>query len=246
MRAAPDRTALLFDFDGTLSPIVDRPADARPGPGVVDALVVLTARYRTVTVISGRPVAFLADHLPPGIDLSGLYGLERRVDGVVGAMAGTDRWRGVIADAVSRLEGDLPTGVFVEPKGLSVTVHTRLRPDLADAAAKVVHEVGAALDLDVRPAKSSLELHPPVAVDKGTVVRELAAGADAVLYAGDDVGDTPAFRALHELRAGGVETLAVLVESSGTPVELHALVDVRVGPGDVLDLLTVLASPPSS
>ena len=246
MRAAPDRTALLFDFDGTLSPIVDRPGDARPGPGVVDALVVLAARYRTVTVVSGRPVAFLADHLPPGIDLSGLYGLERRVDGIVGAMAGTDRWRGVIADAVSRLEGDLPTGVFVEPKGLSVTVHTRLRPDLADAAAKVVHEVGAALDLDVRPAKSSLELHPPVAVDKGTVVRELAAGADAVLYAGDDVGDTPAFRALHELRAGGVETLAVLVESSGTPVELHALVDVRVGPGDVLDLLTVLASPPSS
>lgn len=224
---------------------MDRPADARPGPGVVDALVVLTARYRTVTVISGRPVAFLADHLPPGIDLSGLYGLERRVGGVVEAMAGTDRWRAVVADAVTRLEGGLPAGVLVEPKGLSVTVHTRMRPDLAAAAADVVHEVGAALDLDVRPAKSSLELHPPVAVDKGTVVRELSAGADAVLYAGDDVGDTPAFRALHELRAGGMDTVAVLVDSSGTPAELHALVDARVGPGDVLDLLTVLAAPPS-
>ena len=48
--------------------------------------------------------------------------------------------------------------------------------------------------LVVHPAKMSVELHPPVAVDKGTAVLALAAGLRAVCFLGDDVGDLPGLR----------------------------------------------------
>ncbi|HET7722531.1 MAG TPA: trehalose-phosphatase, partial [Acidimicrobiales bacterium] len=76
-RDDPDRTGVFTDFDGTLAPIVEDPAAARPLPGVVDALAALAGRYGRVGVISGRPASFLAEHLGGrGVFLSGLYGLE--------------------------------------------------------------------------------------------------------------------------------------------------------------------------
>src|SRR5262249_59711884 len=53
---ADARHALVAtDFDGTLAPIVDRPADARAHPGAVPALTALAALVGTVAVITGRP-----------------------------------------------------------------------------------------------------------------------------------------------------------------------------------------------
>ena len=58
LRAQPDRSVLLFDFDGTLSPVVDDPAAAVALPGVPERLERLAASYRLVGAVSGRPVAF--------------------------------------------------------------------------------------------------------------------------------------------------------------------------------------------
>ena len=52
----PAGAAIITDFDGTLAPIVDDAAAARPLEGVVDALHLLAARYARVAVVSGRPV----------------------------------------------------------------------------------------------------------------------------------------------------------------------------------------------
>ena len=74
---APGDAAVLCDFDGTLAPIVAEPETARPLPGVTDVLAVLAARYRLVAVASGRPAAFLVEHLDvPGLERWGSYGLE--------------------------------------------------------------------------------------------------------------------------------------------------------------------------
>ena len=54
-RDDPTGTGVFTDFDGTLAPIVDDPAEARPLPGVVDALAALAGRDGRVVVISGRP-----------------------------------------------------------------------------------------------------------------------------------------------------------------------------------------------
>ena len=79
LRSRPERTAVLTDFDGTLSPIVVDPREARPLAGAIDALSALARRYGRVAVISGRPVAYLIERLGTvegPIILSGLYGLE--------------------------------------------------------------------------------------------------------------------------------------------------------------------------
>src|SRR5687767_10522338 len=75
---SPDRAGILVDFDGTLSVIVDEPADARPARGAVDVLHALAESYCRVAVVSGRPLSFLVSHLgvAPKLILRGLYGLE--------------------------------------------------------------------------------------------------------------------------------------------------------------------------
>src|SRR4051812_39548673 len=78
----PDRSVFLVDFDGSLSPIVERAEDARPLPGVVDLLERLAVAFGRVGIVSGRPVGFLAEHAGArGVTLTGLYGMEHVFDG---------------------------------------------------------------------------------------------------------------------------------------------------------------------
>jgi trehalose 6-phosphate phosphatase len=244
LRADPARAGVFVDFDGTLSPIVVDPDSARPLPGAVDLLVALSGRLGRLAVVSGRPVAFLARHLPPEVDVVGLYGLESRRDGELVEHPDAAAWRTVIDEAVVAAVEALPTGVEVEHKGLSLTLHTRAHPDLAGDAAAWAAQAGARTGLEPRSAKHSVELHPPVPVDKGTVVDELAAGLAAVAYLGDDAGDLSAFAALDRFAAAGGTAVRVAVTSDEVPEELLDAADVRVeGPEGCLGLLATLLEP---
>jgi trehalose 6-phosphate phosphatase len=239
---APDRAALFVDFDGSLAPIVPRPPDARPLPAAVEALGRLVGRGLLVAVVSGRPLAFLERWFPPGVRLAGLYGLERRVDGVESGHPEAQRWAPVVAGAVERARRELPAGVLVEDKGLSLTLHFRAHPDLGDRVTGWAELAGAALGLEPRAAKMSMELHPPVHIDKGEVVAAWAGAADTVVFAGDDAGDLPAFAALARLRAEGRQTLAVAVVGPEAPPAVLAAADVAVaGPPGLAGLLARLA-----
>lgn len=246
LRAQPERSALLFDFDGTLSPLVDDPDRAAPAPGAVDLLVELASAYRTVAILSGRPVAFLAEHLPEPIVLSGLYGIESRVGGAVRTSPEADAWRPVVGRAAELAdEASAPgaplQGMRVERKGLSVTLHVRTRPELAAAVEVFAAAVAQELGLEARPAKMSVELHPPVHVDKGTALLELAHGAGAVLYVGDDVGDLPAYAALRDLAAHGTTTVGVAVDGPELPDAVRGAAQVVLpSQAAVVDLLGAL------
>lgn len=241
--AEPSSTALLFDFDGTLSPTVADPAAARPAAGVDELLGALARRYRTVAVVSGRPVAFLAGVLSSGPILSGQYGLERRrADGSVERVAGVDP---EVVDAAHRdlLDRDV-SAEAIEPKGLTLTVHFRTRPETEAGVREAVASVAASHGLVVHDAKRSVELRPDVPVDKGTVVLDLAADADRVLYLGDDVGDLPAFEALSRLRAAGRTTASVAVDGPELPDAVRSAVDATVdGQDGVIAVLERLADP---
>lgn len=240
LRRRPERTALLFDFDGTLSPIVEDPAAAGPVDGAIELLERLAGRYRTVAVISGRPRRFLADRLGAGVDLSGVYGLETRVAGVDADHEEAERWRPVVESVAAGAE--LPAGVVVEPKGLSLTVHFRQAPAAEPVVTAWADEVAVDSGLEVRVAKASVELHPPLPVDKGTSVRRLADGCTTVVYVGDDVGDLPAFAALDELAAGGVETIKVAAGGDELPAAVAEAADLVVaGPAAVVELFSPLA-----
>jgi len=239
---------VFVDFDGTLAPIVERPDQARPLAGVPAILGRLAARYARVAVISGRPVAYLAEHLAgaDGALLIGLYGLERTpAEGHRTPESDLDaaRWHAAIARVASGAEATAPDGLTVERKGLAVTLHFRQAPGLADWTAAFAAEQAAASGLVAHRGKMSWELRPPGPTDKGTVVVELAAGLAAVCFVGDDTGDLPAFAALRRLRAEGLDTLAVAVDGPETPDELLSGADLVVdGPAGVISLLETLAA----
>lgn len=239
----PGRAALVVDFDGTLSAIVDEPAAARPVDGAVAALTAAAGRFAVVGVMSGRPVDFLRPLLPPAITLSGLYGLEVVRDGVRTDHPGAGAWREVIEDVVRVSTARGPIGMDVESKGLSLTLHYRRRPDLAPAVATWAKAQAARSGLVLREAKMSFELHPPIAADKGTALEALADDLAAVCFIGDDRGDLAAYDALDRLAARGVHTLRGAVDSAEAPPELLARADLVLdGPPAVVALLERLAA----
>ena len=217
--ARPDHTGIMCDFDGTLSTIVDDPARARPVPGAVALLGRLTTQYRTVAVVSGRPVAFLREHLGGrGLVLCGLYGLERLRGTEIEEVEGAGAWRPVVAEVTARAEGPDGPGVDVEPKGLSVTLHYRNWPDREAGRARVGRRRGGS---HRAPRPSGAPLLRVAATDqdrdKGSVVRELAAGLDAACFLGDDDGDLAAFDALDALERDGLFALRVGVRQLRGP-----------------------------
>lgn len=258
LRADPAGAALFFDYDGVLAPIVSDPDRAVPHPDAVGLLRRLAARVGGLGIITGRPVdvvrrlsgldtvggsAGLAD-----LRIAGHYGLERW-DAATGEVTappphpGVDRVRAELPDLLERL--DAPEGTTVEDKGRSLAVHVRRTPDPARATAVLLpslRELAAATGLALEPGRMVAELRPPD-IDKGAALRELAAelGAHAVLYAGDDLGDLPAYDAVEDLRAGG--TPGLLLCSGST--EVRALTDradvVVDGPAGVLAFLRELA-----
>lgn len=253
-RAAPQRAGVLTDFDGTLAAIVEDPGLSRPLPDAVDVLHRLAGVYRRVAVVSGRPASFLATHLElaerggagDGLLAVGLYGLETADGGQVTTDPRAAGWRAVIDEVAARADVDAPADVLVERKGLALTLHYRSAPHRAGWVEGYCAEQAARTGLVLHPAKMSAELRPPLAVDKGTVVDQLAAGLGAVCFLGDDVGDLPAFEVLDRLATTGVSTVKVGVRSAEAPPEMLDAADIVVdGPAGALAVLSALLASPS-
>jgi trehalose 6-phosphate phosphatase len=248
----PATTAVVSDFDGTLSPIVDRPDRARPLPGTGELLDRLARRFATVAVVSGRPASFLLEHLavrgaPKGANAPsprfvGLYGLEVATgDGRIAPDPGAARWRPVVDEVVTRLRSSVPPGALVESKGLAVTVHWRTAPDAEPRAVAEVAAEAERTGLRPHPGRMSLELRPPLEVDKGSVMTEFLRGRTAACYLGDDLGDLPAFAALAAAH-DGTATVAVAVADDESPPEVLEAADVVLrGPRQAFAALEWLA-----
>jgi trehalose 6-phosphate phosphatase len=75
--------------------------------------------------------------------------------------------------------------------------------------------------LRLEPGKLVIELRAPIDVDKGSTVEEVvtAYALHPVVYAGDDLGDAPAFRAIRRLRGHGL----LVLHGDETPPELKDL-----------------------
>ena len=252
LRSRPDRAGVLTDFDGTLAPIVDDPTLARPLPAAVDALHRLATVYRRVAVISGRPASFLAEHLalggrPPdqggeGLLAAGLYGLEMADGDQVTTDPRADEWRRVVEEVAGRADASAPAGVLVERKVLTVVLHYRTAPGDGAWADRYAADEADRTGLVVHPGRMSVELRPPLAVDKGTVVEGLTEGLAAACFLGDDRGDLPAFAVLDRLAAErGMATVKVGVRSEEAPDELLEAADVVVeGPEGAVEVLSRL------
>lgn len=246
---APRQAMAAFDFDGTLAPIVDDPRASAPYPGIVEKVVDLAGLLGSIAVVTGRP-AETAVHLGgldrvPGITVLGHYGAERWADGrVVAAPAppGVDVVREELPGLLDRLEA--PEGTWIEDKGRSLAVHTRRTADPDGALALLAPALGALAeraDLRVEPGRMVIELRPQD-VDKGSALTALVAetGPRTLLYAGDDLGDLPAFEAVVALRSQGIEGINVCSSSEEATAVAKAADLVVPGPAGLAELLDLL------
>ena len=242
------RTAFCLDYDGTLAPIVPDPDAARPLEGAVELLGRLAARAAAVALISGRPAEFLAAQASvPGIRYLGLYGLEEIRDGQVLVDPALTAAEPAVRKALAEVRENpavRASGAYVEDKGHAVGIHLRRIADperWAEPVAAAARGIAAASGLEVQPGRLVWELRPAVHSDKGDAVRKVVAssGAAALLVAGDDLGDLPAFAAAADLASrAGLEAVRVAVASPESPAELLARADLTVeGPEGLRALL---------
>ena len=251
---SPSETLIASDFDGTLAPIVDDPERAYADPDAVAALGRLGEHVGTVVVITGRP-ARMAVRLGRFREVAGLgsmivlgqYGVERWD-------AAADEYRlppnppqiGAVADELPKILDSLGLAeARIEDKGRAIAVHARSLSDPKGALAALADPLADLAErhrLVLTPGKNVWEIRSP-GIDKGatlrTIVDEIA--ARQVIFAGDDLGDLPAFRAVRELATQGMAGLLVC-SASNEEDALTELSDVIVdGPGGLAVWLNKLA-----
>ena len=244
-----------LDFDGVLAPIVADPTAATIHPEGHRVLVALGRYVKGIAVITGRParqaIALgaldvigreLAGH-GRVLQLMGQYGNERwsSVDGRVVSPdppAGLDSF---LAELPGLLRDGGAGDAYVEEKGLAVAVHTRRLPDPAQAYGRLLPALTRAAKqhgLAVEPGRLVVEVRAP-GMHKGQALRTVHAELDGrgVIFAGDDLGDVEAFRAVTAMRDDGVPGLLVC-SGSEEQEALVELSDIVVdGPDGVLRFL---------
>ena len=188
----------VFDFDGTLAPIVPHPDDARLPDEVLQRLLRLS-QLAPVGVLTGRGLDDIRPRL--GFDpqyLVGNHGLE----GVPGSLQDNAAHRALCSQWKAELAPMLANepGLYLEDKLYSLSLHYRMASDPAAAEARVL-ALSAALDPPPRivAGKFLVNLLPDASGDKGTALERLIeiSGCSTALYIGDDVTDEDAFRISH-------------------------------------------------
>lgn len=235
----PGRPLLLLDYDGTLAPLVDDPAAARPHPDVPGLLAALAAQM-PVYVLTGRDLGTLAtlltgpDGAPLPVRAIGLHGAEEGVLGQAATRPAYERCAHALQTA--RASVPLLPGVRIEAKGGDAfAVHYRGAPDGATVESALDAWAAAAPDvLEAVRGKCVIELRPR-GVSKGAAARRLAAahpGCTPVCL-GDDVTDEHAFEALADVP----DAVTVRV-GPGETAARHRLPDVEAAVGYLRRVLT--------
>lgn len=228
---AANRRLFLFDYDGTLTPIVRDPNAAIPSARLNSFLEKLTKDPKNeLWIISGRDQVFLEKWIGsnyPQIGLSAEHGCFMKKAGVDKWINLTESfdmsWQTVVEEIFGKYTEKTP-GSFIEKKKVALTWHYRKAdPTLGMYQAEkckeeLVEILSGKYDVEVMSGKANLEVRPKF-VNKGEIARRLILCSDAVtlekkfedqlpdfvLCLGDDTTDEDMFKALNDIESNWVE-----------------------------------------
>ncbi|KAF9457584.1 trehalose 6-phosphate phosphatase [Collybia nuda] len=200
----------LFDYDGTLAPIVKTPSMAVPTAQTLEALELLSKDPQNlVYIISGRDQAFLEQHLGhlEGVGFSAEHGGFVRERGSTEWTNFTEsldmEWMGEVGE-IFRYYTERTTGSHIETKKSSITWHYRgSDPEWGQFQCRqcqdlLENNLAHKRPIEVLVGKKNLEVRP-IAVNKGEIVKRILyqnPDAEFIFCAGDDKTDEDMFRAL--------------------------------------------------
>ena len=203
------KAALFLDIDGTLVELAASPEKVVLHDPVIEVLKRLQRHLDgAVALVTGRAITDV-DRLSRGLQLpvAGQHGAEIRDEqgNHRRLLDAGGRWPEAI-ERLRRFAGDHPE-VLLEDKGLSVAVHYRAAPTMAEAVLASLERIAAELGggYRVRRGKMVYELVPDHS-DKGKAIVALLGLAPfrgrQPVFIGDDVTDEDGFRAVNE--RGGI------------------------------------------
>lgn len=212
--------AYFFDIDGTLAEIAAHPGGARIERGIRELIERLhAATGGAVALITGRTIADadrLMDHA--SLPVAGQHGLERRDgDGRVQKHEMDEETFAEVSETVRSAIADKP-GLVAELKGLSLALHYRGAPQLADYANELLQNARLRLgeEFSTMSGKMVVELKPS-GMHKGVAISrflsELNFNGRTPVFLGDDVTDEDGFSVInsacgHSIKVGGGPTSA--------------------------------------
>ncbi|KAJ6153806.1 HAD-superfamily hydrolase subfamily IIB [Penicillium chermesinum] len=252
------RRLFMFDYDGTLTPIVKDPQAAIPSDRVLRTLKTLAADPRNaVWIISGRDQAFLEEwmgHIPE-LGLSAEHGCfirKPRSDDWENLAERSDMgWQKEVMEVFQHYT-ERTQASFIERKRVALTWHyRRADPEYgafqAAECRKVLEDtVAKRWDVEVMAGKANLEVRPTF-VNKGFIATRLVneygtepgKAPEFILCLGDDFTDEDMFRALQkfDLPQDHVYSVTVGASSKQTDASWHLL-----EPADVINTIQALNS----
>lgn len=241
---------LFLDYDGTLTPIVERPALAKLSSEEKELLSDLMALEDVkIAIVSGRSLADLKERVGvKGLLYAGNHGLEFEGPSIRFVHPEALAAKHLMQKAARGLQEafkEVP-GILVEHKVFTISVHYRKLPEEKVPEAKAVFSkillpYVKSSKVILKEGKKVWEIRPSTRWHKGTLVlwllaRVLARSSKKVLpiYVGDDQTDEDAFKAVRQ-RGLGVK----VIENKDEPTRARYCLD---SPKEVFDFLKRLAA----
>src|SRR5436305_7692592 len=230
---------LVFDIDGTLSPIAPTPEEARLYPGIVP-LLERAREHAHVAIMTGRAIEDGAAMVNvDGLTYIGTHGLEwsdglptlHPVEILPEALSYINPGKYLLDLAEQHLLA-LP-GVIVQRKRFGGSIHYRLSPDPVYTRQKIwsiLEEPARQANMSLNDGKRVVEVRLPLKVDKGQALRRFVQRFDlhGVTFAGDNRTDLDAVLEIARLRQEGIAALAIVVQHPDTLPEMLANADIVV------------------
>lgn len=221
-RLAGKQPVVFLDYDGTLTPIVERPELAALSAEMRGTIRELAARC-TLAIVSGRDlqdvkrlvgikgICYAGSH---GFDIAGPEGKHLEFVGGKKFLPALDRAEGLLQDQLAEIEG-----AQVERKKFAIAIHYRrvAQQEWAQVESIVDEILDLFGDLRKTGGKMIFELRPDIDWNKGKALSWLLKQLDldrpdiVPVYLGDDLTDEDAFAEIEQRGIG------ILVRNEARP-----------------------------